>query len=1177
MNTITVSKMKRKILVFALCIPLVVQAQNKNQNYVKETIHLDGTGTITNVKYFNGIGDLVEVASTNCGSNTSIFTFVTYDSKKRKHRVYNAAPHSGKSLDFMNKADFEKTSYNFYKDNYAYSEAHYDTDDRIIREDIGGKLWHSNNKSNTSTYGTNTVADKVIFYSDPINNLSLTNKKLDADSLLLSEHTTTPIISSQFDKNITASPIIESIKLDKEHISSSVINTQYYPAGSLEKVTTKDADGNMFITFKDLHGNIILERRSEGDTYYVYSKLGQLRYVLLPKFQEKGDLAAYAYQYEYDKRGNLIKKTLPGAKYVQYWYDKEGHLVFKQDAQLREKQLYRFYIYDEYERMVVSGTSPKCKTNVENSIIKSSYSSTSPGFMNTGYSFNSDCISTIGATIEKVYYYDTYNFLSGSHTGDFRDITPTVKDGVNGLLAGSIVIASNGEYVYTVNCYDPKGNLINCFVKSINGYTAKTTNTYSITNKLKSAVTEVDVKYGKLLNISEINEYSSVNDKVINKIITLFHGVKDCTASIQYKYDPFNKISKIIRPNQAGIVKYAYDDVHGWPISIESNSFKENIFYANGLGMPCYSGNISSIRWKTNNYERERGYKFYYDKLNRLSNAIYGEGSNLTDAANRYNESIKYDLNSNITSLKRHGKKQDGSYGVVDDLTITLNGNQLQEVTDKADKNVYKGALDFNNAAQGKSTYRYNDLGALISDTGRGIAMIEYDNFMNPIRIQFSNGNVTKYIYSAEGLKLRAVYYTAMPNIHVAEGTTHNLTTAEILSVDSMDYLMEGKLILKNARIDTYLFDGGYGKAEKPVICITRPNLPISLDDDDDVTISQQEMEEYQERLKEWQKAMTAYQAQDVFKFYYFNKDHLGNNREVTDEMGDISQEINYYPFGNPYFDAYNETNADFQPFKYNEKEFDMMHGLNTYDYGARQYNPIVPSWDRIDPLCELFRGISPYAYCQNNPIVLVDVNGMFPTYIDAKRYAMEHGATLQNIRYAKDKEEWFVAFGADGKGYLSGGTLERRFSAKVSETDWWRALGEANTNIGVGLGFAGWGLAKPLARSNAYAFRDATGKYINSAKPTFRFKNIDIDFNLRGANKVASGIKYLGWTGGFVSGGMITIEMIQGQKNIIGEGGLDLLMTGVGFVPGYGWAISSTYFIGKGVLEYYDLDFWNK
>ena len=60
---------------------------------------------------------------------------------------------------------------------------------------------------------------------------------------------------------------------------------------------------------------------------------------------------------------------------------------------------------------------------------------------------------------------------------------------------------------------------------------------------------------------------------------------------------------------------------------------------------------------------------------------------------------------------------------------------------------------------------------------------------------------------------------------------------------------------------------------------------------------------------------------------------------------------------------------ADVPPYKYNGKELDRMHGLNTYDHGARQNDPILCRWDRIDPLCEDYYPYSPYNYCLDNPV----------------------------------------------------------------------------------------------------------------------------------------------------------------------------------------------------------------
>lgn len=922
MNIIIASNMRIKITFLALCVPFLLYAQSKKQNYIKETLHLDTNGaSIENVSYYNGLGNLSEIVSTASGTSDNVYTFKTYDSKGRESKNFYPTP-IGSGLDFKDYYSFVSASSNYYNDEYAFKQNYYDDADHIVREDVAGNNWHAHSAHNECSYETNTLSDKVIRY--------------DAD------------------------PIAKS----------------YYPEGCLEKESAKDADGNEVVIFKDLDGNTILERRNQGDTYYVYDKLGQLRYILSPQYQEKEDLAAYAYQYDYDECGNLVRKTLPGSQYTQYWYDKEGLLAYEQDALLRDKGLYRFYLYDRFDRVVLVGTTTSCNTNIKNAKLNVSFSSQNGGIANSGYAFygnTSNFSKGSNVSLEKAYYYDSYDFLSGAFKDDFAPISPSQKGGCNDLLAGSIIKTSNGQFLFTVNSYDPKGNLINTSTKGLKGYTSKVSNTYSLTNKLVTSDAELDVKYGELLKISLTNEYSTRNNLLISKKLILSHGEgTESSSTLNYMYDATNRLSQIVRPEQYGNVSYSYD-VHGWPVKIESNSFKEELSYSDGVGTPCYNGNISSLKWSNSNYSEKRGYKFHYDRLNRLTEANYGEGESLSNAGDNFKESVNYDLNGNITSLERHGKKQDGTYGVIDKLNVSLNGNQIVNISDAADKIVYEGALDFEPASDGISSCKYNDFGALISDTGRGITMIEYDNNKNPIRIQFSNGNVTKYIYSAEGTKLRTIYYTAMPNINVPDGCTHELDASEIQTTDSLDFLMEGNLILKNGRINKYLFEGGYCGIAKPA-----PHFSL-YEDGSDSEISEEEQKAYEERRKEWTKAVEALNATDAFNFYYYNKDHLGNNREVIDFGGKICQVINYYPFGTPFSDQSTTLQADFQPYKYNGKEFDMMHGLNTYDYGARQYNPIVPTWDRIDPLCENFGYMSPYNYCLDNPVNTTDQDGEGP------------------------------------------------------------------------------------------------------------------------------------------------------------------------------------------------------
>ena len=62
-------------------------------------------------------------------------------------------------------------------------------------------------------------------------------------------------------------------------------------------------------------------------------------------------------------------------------------------------------------------------------------------------------------------------------------------------------------------------------------------------------------------------------------------------------------------------------------------------------------------------------------------------------------------------------------------------------------------------------------------------------------------------------------------------------------------------------------------------------------------------------------------------------------------------------------------------PYKFNGKELDEETG--NYYYGARYYNPKVSQWLSVDPLAEKYAGFSPYNYTLNNPVMLVDPNGM--------------------------------------------------------------------------------------------------------------------------------------------------------------------------------------------------------
>lgn len=154
------------------------------------------------------------------------------------------------------------------------------------------------------------------------------------------------------------------------------------------------------------------------------------------------------------------------------------------------------------------------------------------------------------------------------------------------------------------------------------------------------------------------------------------------------------------------------------------------------------------------------------------------------------NENIK-NHNSSVVYGCRFGK-----HGKIDNLNIKYYGNQLEEIEEDAAELLYSGSFDYKGSRG--SHYAYNANGSLICDRSRNIAYISYDFNNNPQAIYFTDGSVTKYIYSATGEKLRTVHLTAVPNITRAMAEHTELTEAQILSADSTDYLFGGRLILRN-------------------------------------------------------------------------------------------------------------------------------------------------------------------------------------------------------------------------------------------------------------------------------------------------------------------------------------------------------------------------------------------
>ena len=110
-------------------------------------------------------------------------------------------------------------------------------------------------------------------------------------------------------------------------------------------------------------------------------------------------------------------------------------------------------------------------------------------------------------------------------------------------------------------------------------------------------------------------------------------------------------------------------------------------------------------------------------------------------------------------------------------------------------------------------------------------------------------------------------------------------------------------------------------------------------------------------------------------RYHTYIRDWQGNNRVVLRDDGLVEELNDYYASGCRIGGA----DKGVQPYKYSGKELDTFGDLNWYDFGARHYDPVLMRWTTTDPLSEKYYGVSPYAFCNNNPVNFVDPDGELP------------------------------------------------------------------------------------------------------------------------------------------------------------------------------------------------------
>ena len=246
------------------------------------------------------------------------------------------------------------------------------------------------------------------------------------------------------------------------------------------------------------------------------------------------------------------------------------------------------------------------------------------------------------------------------------------------------------------------------------------------------------------------------------------------------------------------------------------------------------------------------------------------------------------------------------------DISYDLNGNMLTMT--QVDESGDEDDLTYSYSGNQLTSSTYDSNGNMIYDAASGLS-IEWNHLNLIKKVSDNNGILVNYSYLADGTKVSAVD---------ADG-------------EGLEY--RGSLTFRRSSDGTLTpesiaFSGGR------IVAVTGSGGAVS------------------------------------FVVNHYVTDHLGSVRAVVSgSPGQVAETNDYYAFGSRW-DRSGSLVDQSNRYRYNGKEEQATFGTPYSDYGARQYSSASGRWLAVDPLAEKYYGISPYAFCNNNPIRYEDVDG---------------------------------------------------------------------------------------------------------------------------------------------------------------------------------------------------------
>ena len=730
-----------------------------------------------------------------------------------------------------------------------------------------------------------------------------------------------------------------------------------WPAGVLTVTESIDEDGHAVYEASDFEGRKLMRREGAGDdwlsTYYIYDSFGRLRRVLQPILEVKSydsddaDLEDYSFEYRYDGAGRCIYDRIPGSVPTLRRYSAAGRLVAEHLPAMADGE-WRVFFYDSTGRKVLEGIAPFTDASLESFVAGSHLVSFSP--INTatlclrhadGFP---DEFQPVAAS-----YYDDYGYLrlSGLDLG-FKAVAgfaATRSADVWGLPTGSVDLGDDGEFRYEAYYYDGLGRMIQSRSHAPEGDVIR-----SMRHDYTGAVEDERITVFRpdtTLTFATHTEYDQGE-----RPYRITYRFENDSVRVKHTHNDEGRLSR----TDFGINlarRYEYD-IHGWPVRTETLlPFRQIVSPGDlQLGQRYYSDIVrrdtlpliirppleilsvnytERMHYADGAFPRYTGemsgrtttfgsrYDYRYDVHDRLIGADYTAAS--TDSVGEdFSVSYTYDAIGRPLTLRRYG-------------VLGIDGGEESFGLLDGLSYSYVGALPSSITRETEATefygrtgavateFDFNEAGLLTQDSGRSLINVNYNRNGLPIFTE---------------VKPRRNMIVARSDIeeNTYSSTGKLISTRHYRNNRNVKQLLDKKTLLAN-----FTFASG----NNGVDTLMRVDFPGGYFDNAGV--------------------------------HWMLTDAIGSIEMVVDGKGRVEQHTGYYPYGEPWREPAG------QPYLFGGKERRRFASLGDSDFHARFLTTSTALWQAPDVHAGNYPWLSPWVFCNANPIKYVDPTGM-DTYV---------------------------------------------------------------------------------------------------------------------------------------------------------------------------------------------------